>query len=173
MDLYATDKYRYVKRKHIKTTDELLDFMKDMDDDDNLITTYVSSHAKTKPGVEDGIFVHIGRYSTEIQEFTDPFDFPDGFYTHTVYLPDREKGAPCLELIPTVFNKYGSNQILITQISLLRCFLKVLQKKFGSITVISRDSNFELKGSLTNCTYLNVYEEIATGRKYMLMDEIS
>ena len=169
MDLYARDKYRHVKRKLIKTTDDLLDFMKDMDDNDKLITTYDNIHVKTKPGAADGIFVHIGRYSTEKQEFTDPFDFPDGFYTHTVYLPDREKGKPCLELVPAVFN-YGKDQTLITQISLLRCFLEVLKKKFGSIPVISRDSNFELKGSVTNCTYLDIYEEIATGRKYMILD---
>lgn len=48
--------------------------------------------------------------------------------------------------------------------------MKEIEKKNGAaIPVLSRDDNFELKGSVTNDTYLDVYEEIATGRQYMVL----
>lgn len=164
------NKYRFIKRKGIKDTDELFDFMEELDDDDRLIACG-SISVEEDDGATDGISVYVGGYRTEEQEFTDPFDFPDGFYTSTVYVTDEENGTPCMELISSSFDKYGDRQIRIAKLSQLREFLLEIRKKNSTaIPVLSRDNNFELKGSVTDHTYLDVYEEIATGRRYMVLE---
>ncbi len=163
------DKYRHIKRKGIKTTDELLDFIADLDDNDKLVTYgAVNNQAYYEDEVMEGIFVHTGGYRMEKQEFTDPFDFPDGFYTTTVYVADEENGNLCLELISAALVKFGDGQNLISTVAELRGILKkIREKNVMECPILSRDDNFELKGAVTNNTYLDVYEEIAGGRRYV------
>lgn len=158
-----TNNYEIVKGICISNKKELMEFAKKYFD------KYIFSHRvdnSLEEYITDGIDIRIGRYSRIIEEFTDPFDFPYGFFKEEIFVSQND-GELCIELIFPKINRYDNQKHIVTLSDML-CFLEENHLILtDDVPVISADTDFELGGSLTHKIYLNIYKNNDTDEEYV------
>ena len=162
----VADDYKCVNRVRISNGQELLEFIEQYKE--QCIFSY-RVNGNPKGILSEGIDIRIGRYARVVEEFVDPFDFPDGFYKHQIFLPKKE-GELCLEFIFPNMNQYEDQKRMVTVSDILRLMQEHHLGRTKEIPVISADTNFELKGSLTDNMYLDVYTKKDTNEEYVIAD---
>ena len=158
-------KYNCVERKKVQTIGELQKFV------DSVDAGKLFMEERHKNSLDDttywGMGVRLGNYERKMEEFTDEFDFPDGFYSEEIFIPADKEAELCLELFLADENEiYNSaEQTVLKTITQLKEYLEqLIAEKGEEIPVLSVDDNYELKGSLTRDTYLEIYKEVETGK---------
>ncbi len=77
-------------------------------------------------------------------------------------------GSPCLELIAPNQHKYDGQEHFDSTSNFMISLNRLAECEINDVPVISPDDNFELKGNLTDSTYLRVYQYKDTGEKYSM-----
>ncbi len=154
-----------VKIIGISNKKELVDFAEKYPDR-HIFSCKVNDSPKRM--LSDGIDIRIGGYSRIVKEFTDPFDFPDGFYKHQVFIPQND-GALCLELVFPEIKQYENQEHIATLSDILHFAEENNTILTDDIPVISADTNFELGGSLTHETCLHICKNKNTGEEYVII----
>lgn len=163
-DVMNIDDYEIVKRVCISNKKELMEFAEKYSD------KHIFSY-KENDGFEiklsDGIDIRIGRYSRVVEEFRDPFDFPYGFFKEQIFIP-RNDGELCLEFIFPKIRRYENQKHIVTLSDILRFMKENNSILRDDISIISVDTDFELKGSLTHEMYLDIFKKKDTGEEYII-----
>ena len=158
--------YEIVEVIRISSKKELVDFA-EKHSEKHIFSCLLNDSPKKI--LADGIDIRIGGYSRVVKEFTDPFDFPDGFYKQQVFIPQNE-GELCLELIFPEMKQYEDQKHMVTLTDILKCPEKNNALLTDDIPVISADANFELGGSLTHEMYLHICKRKDTGEECVIAD---
>lgn len=160
----STNRYEIVKGIRIADKKELMDFAETYSD-----RPIFSCRLNDSPKriLSNGVDIRIGRYVRIVKEFTDPFDFPDGFYKHPVFVP-QDNGELCIELIFPEIKQYENQEHIVTLSDILHFAEKNSTILTDDIPVISADENFELKGSLTREMYLHICKNKDSGEECVI-----
>lgn len=122
-----------------------------------------------------GLCIRHAGYRKEIQEFCDAFGFmPDNdvtVYEHTVYLYDKNEGQKFVGIFPGTDCAQAESGTIIKTVSDLSEKLKTLcSHEEYDIRILSPDSNFELKGSITSGVCFAYKEDSESSESWLILE---
>lgn len=125
--------------------------------------------------IYEGLCIGYAGYRKEIHEFCDAFGFmPDNdvtVYKHAVYLYDKNEDKKFLGIFPETDCKQKESEFVVYIVADLLEKLKILCRHVeNEIQILSPDSNFELKGSITQGVCFSYKENPETSEKWLILE---
>ncbi len=122
----------------------------------------------------EGFCIVYAGYRKEIHEFCDAFGFmPDcdvTVYKHTVYLYDENADKKFLGIFPEADYKGNRSETVVNTVADLLEKLKTLCGDKDDIQLLSPNSNFELKGSITQGVCFIYKEDLKSMEKWLILE---
>lgn len=121
-----------------------------------------------------GLSIIYAGYRKEMHEFCDAFGFMPDYdvtvYKHTIYFHDENEDKKFLGIFPGADYKGDKSESVINTVADLLEKLKILCGGKDDIQILSPDSNFELKGSITQGVCFIYKEDSETTEKWLILD---
>lgn len=128
---------------------------------------------ETKWDICEGVSIVYAGYRKEMYEFCDAFGFMPDYdvtvYKHDVYLYDENENKKSLGIFPREDYKGNRSEVVVNTVAGLLEKLKTICGDKDDIQILSPDSNFELKGSITQGVCFT-YEDQESTRKWLILE---
>lgn len=129
---------------------------------------------ETRRDICEGLSAIYAGYRKEIHEFCDAFGFMPDYdvtvYKHAVYLYDENEDKKFLGIFPRADYKGNKSESVVNTVADLLEKLKTLCGDKDDIQLLSPDSNFELKGSITQGVYFTYKEDLESMEKWLILE---
>ena len=129
---------------------------------------------ETRLDICEGLSVIYAGYRKEIHEFCDAFGFMPDYdvtvYKHAVYLFDENEDKKFLGIFPRDDYKGNKSESVVNTVADLLEKLKTLCGDKDDIQLLSPDSNFELKGFITQGVCFIYKEDSESTEKSLILE---